>query len=468
MHDVVPARISPSIAPAALDVVAAACLVGGNTIGGYLFSSEWMVLGLFPPVHRGVALVAIRCALWPTPSLFQTWRLRAAKYRGLPRQVIAVALLTRAGVLAAGLAASIAQPASLVDSPRISDNPVVTLPARWDAFWYLSIARYGYDWTPDHAHQQQNIAFFPAHPIAMRIAGDLATIPAYVLHAPNLLGGGDGRVLWASVFTSTLFVLIALSGLRRLALEDSGDATAASRACLLLATYPFAVFFSAPYQSRWRCSHSCRSCSRGGGGIRAAASHGGWCSDCAVRMDGASRWRWGSIGFISRPPDFPWRRAWLLILAAPLGAALYSMYIYHLTGDPFSWASAQHAWGGKLQPLEFIFRRWHTVQARGLRVYFRHDPADALSFVAVVWMVAAAVALLARRQWLYGSVILAYLAPAVAIDLPATGRLTAVLFPAFILLGARLRQRWFFVLASLFMAGQVWFACRFFLWKTPY
>jgi hypothetical protein len=83
MHDVVPARFSPRIARPALDVVAAACLVGGNTRGGCLFSLEWMVLGLFPLFIGGVALVAIRCALWPTPSLIQTWRLRAAKHRGL-------------------------------------------------------------------------------------------------------------------------------------------------------------------------------------------------------------------------------------------------------------------------------------------------------------------------------------------------------------------------------------------------
>jgi hypothetical protein len=83
-------------------------------------------------------------------------------------------------------------------------------------------------------------------------------------------------------------------------------------------------------------------------------------------------------------------------------------------------------------------------------------------------MVAASIVLIVRRRWLYGMIILAYLAPAIAIDLPATGRLTAVLFPAFVLAASRLQRRWFAMLTVLFAAGQIWFACRFFLWETPY
>jgi hypothetical protein len=171
---------------------------------------------------------------------------------------------------------------------------------------------------------------------------------------------------------------------------------------------------------------------------------------------------------MNRRPGSNWRGAWMLIAAAPLGAALYSGYIYYLTGDPFAWVTAQHAWGGRLQPFAFITRRWHILQDRGLDGYLRFNPSDLLAFMAAVTMIGTGLWLLWRRRWLYGGLMLAYLSPAVAIDLPATGRLTAVVFPMFIVLGAWCKGRTFFGLASLFAAGQIWFAWRFFIWKTPY
>ena len=81
---------------------------------------------------------------------------------------------------------------------------------------------------------------------------------------------------------------------------------------------------------------------------------------------------------------------------------------------------------------------------------------------------ATGVWLLARREWLYGGIVLAYLAPAVAIDLQAIGRMTSLLFPVFIVLGARVKGARFGVLAAVFLGLQIWFSCRFFLWQSPY
>jgi hypothetical protein len=264
-----------------------------------------------------------------------------------------------------------------------------------------------------------------------------------------------------------LFFTLALSRVHRLASEDMGQ-TAATSACVLLASYPFAVFFSAPYSESlallalvslviaWRTHDT-----RGGvlwGIVLGLCRSNGWCVALALLADRAMR----------RRSALTWRGAWILIAAAPCGAALYSLYIYHLTGDPFAWASAQHAWGAHLQPVAFVTRRWHTLDVHGLRWYLRRDPADLLSFVAALGMGVAAIVLIARREWLYGVLIVAYLAPAIAIDLPATGRQTAVLFPAFILLGQRVNRRWLIPLAVVFAALQGWFAWRFFSWETPY
>ncbi|HZP47514.1 MAG TPA: mannosyltransferase family protein [Vicinamibacterales bacterium] len=457
------ARRSPS-APIVFDVAAGACLIAGNTLGGLIFPPQWMVGGLFPPVFVGMALVAIRCVRYPVPSLFATWWPRATAH-AVVRTALSVALVTRAAVLAVGLVAAIHHPARFTVAPKVSDDALVNLPARWDAFWYLGIARYGYEAAPTREDHQHNIAFFPAYPAAMRVAGDLVVIPAYLFNAPSFLGNGDSRVLWGGVFASVLFFALALARLQRLASIDLPPA-AADRACVLTAVYPFALFFSAPYSESlallalvslvlaWRA--------RDGRGVWWGILFGltrsnGWCVAVALAAD----------RLLSREPGRS-RVSWWLVASAPIGAALYSLYVWHLTGHPLQWAAAQHAWGGKLQPLEFVVRRWNTIDARGLRGYVRHDPADAAAFVAAMGMLAASVWLLARRQWLYGMLILAYLGPAIAIDLPATGRMTALLFPAFFILAERFRGVRFAALAILFAVGQAWLASRFFEWRTPY
>jgi heme/copper-type cytochrome/quinol oxidase subunit 4 len=115
-----------------------------------------------------------------------------------------------------------------------------------------------------------------------------------------------------------------------------------------------------------------------------------------------------------------------------------------------------------------VFRRLELLQRRGFHRWFRQDPTDVLGFVAAAGMTVAAFWMMVRRQWLYGVLIVAYLAPAVAIDLPATGRMTALLFPVFVWLASRVRGGWFVALASLFAYGEGWLAWRFFLWQTPY
>jgi Mannosyltransferase (PIG-V) len=468
MHGVSPARPSPSAAPAVVDIVAAICIVAGNTLTGRILPPTWPVAGLSLALLTGIGLLILRCIIWPSPSLFRTWWPRVVAAPGATGRVLVVAAATRVAVLAAGLIVVLLYSHRLADTPRISTDAVVSLPARFDAFWYLDVARHGYHPPPGQDGPLQNIAFFPAYPIAMRIAGDLLTIPASLLHAPDWLGSGDGRVVWGGVLVSLLCFPLALLRVHRLASEDTHDPGAADRACLLLAAYPFALFFSAPYSESlallalvslvlaWKRQE------QGGGALWGVlfglCRSNGWCVALALALDR-----------LLRPaPRTAWSRAWMVIAAAPLGAALYSAYVYHLTGDPFAWASAQHAWGFRFQPLSFLVRRSHIVRDIGLRAFWRRDPADIVGFIAALVIAAAGVWLLARREWLYGGIVLAYLAPAVAIDLQAIGRMTSLLFPVFIVLGERVKGARFAALAVVFLGVQMWFACRFFLWQSPY
>jgi hypothetical protein len=465
MHTVALARCSPKTPPAAIDAAAVLCLLAGNSVGDFVFPPTWRVLGVYPTFVVGVALVAIRCALWPRPSVIETLRARLTG-GDLPRRVMWTAALTRAAVLAVGLAASLAHADRVAENPRISNSPLVSLPARWDAFWYHGIARYGYAWQPGHDDAQQNIAFFPAFPIAMHVAGDLLTIPAYALRAPNLFGSGDGRVMWGGVFLSIVCFLLAIPRVFRVALLDTGDEAAAGRACLLLAAYPYALFFSAPYSESlallalaslvlaWR-----RQERRGAiwGVVFGLCRSNGWCVAVALLADRL---------LARRRSD--WRTTCALIAAAPVGAIAYSAYVYRLTGHPFAWAAAQHAWGATLDPTSFVRRRWEILHHLGAFGYLGRDPADVIAFVAVTLMIGVSVAALMRREWLNGAIVLAYLAPAIAIDLPAVGRLSALMFPAFIFLSRKIHGATFAATFVLFLAGQMWFAYRFFLWRTPY
>jgi hypothetical protein len=94
---------------------------------------------------------------------------------------------------------------------------------------------------------------------------------------------------------------------------------------------------------------------------------------------------------------------------------------------------------------------------------------DALTGAVVVLSLSTAVLLLAQRRWLLGMLVLAYLAPAIAIDLPAAGRMTAVLFPMFIALASALRNCYLFWTVTVsFALLQLFLAARFYTWRTPY
>ena len=112
-------------------------------------------------------------------------------------------------------------------------NELLNLPVRWDAGWYLSIVTDGYRYTPGDPSVQQNIVFFPAYPMLMRVAG-------------RLLGGDMTGYVAAGTIISLAAFFAALIYLYLFARDRDGDETARG-AVWLLAAYPFAIFFGALY-----------------------------------------------------------------------------------------------------------------------------------------------------------------------------------------------------------------------------
>ncbi len=167
-------------------------------------------------------------------------RWRRAIGRGRPAAVNAAlvgVLGTRPAILFVGYFALVAF-GYIHDRPpvRFSENEIINLQARWDAPWYLTIATEGYRFQRNDSGSQQNIVFFPAFPTGVADGG--ATARRNVdrrLHRRGYAG-----LNWVAFFLALVYLFMLARDL--LERED-----AARAAVLLVATYPFALFYGAIY-----------------------------------------------------------------------------------------------------------------------------------------------------------------------------------------------------------------------------
>jgi hypothetical protein len=361
-------------------------------------------------------------------------------------------------------------------TPRVSEHPFWNVGSRWDAFWYLSIANGGYDWDPSRPDEQWNVAFFPAFPIAMRVAGNLVTMPLYWVKDDTLLGGSaDTRLQFAGLLLSVGAFLWGLGIVYELARSDLGD-DRAKWAVVLLAYFPFALFFSIPYteglfflaiasaflaarQERWVAVFVW--------GALAALTRQTGVMLCIPLfwMAATPLWRhWRSEGRIAPGAIGP-----VLASAGPAaGLALHMAFLYRQFGDPFAWVKAQAGWWHSDSAFPFFVERVRDIEGYGFGEYVRRYPGRAIGTLVPVLALAVL-----WRVWkispAYALLIVVTLVPAVGIDTPSIGRLAAPLFPLFIGLAALLpRSRHAIWLVMLFGAGQLWASSVFFGWDAFY
>jgi Gpi18-like mannosyltransferase len=110
-------------------------------------------------------------------------------------------------------------------------HPFVNMWARWDAGWYLDVAKNGYRFLPG---EQSNVAFFPLYPYVVRLVHSAIRLP------------GDLGWLLVGIIVSNIALFAALIYLYRLIRLDYDRATAA-RAVLYLCVFPTTLFLSAVY-----------------------------------------------------------------------------------------------------------------------------------------------------------------------------------------------------------------------------
>lgn len=392
-------------------------LTGGVRVdlGLLTFSNRSTERALF----QAISVLTIRQIVLPGPGVVSTaaklWRYlaenRATGHAGaiawldgmrpVPL-VLAIVLITRATVLAVGVLATLSATPS-GDAAR--DNslersqsaPIEYLHGRWDAGWYASIAVNGYVWNADTPGVQQNVAFFPAFPIVVRLAMRATEPIVNAIGAPDAFGREPGvRAENIGCIISILCFFGALLLLGRIAELEIGRALS-NRAIVLAGVAPFSFFFSAAYTESLLLLSVL--------GAFHFLRHGrfGWWIICGL-IAGLTK----QTGFllsiplgiyamslrsqVSAPSRDDWRHL-AGVLAPTAGACLYSGYLWWAFGDPIAWVRAQGAW--------HTSDRWiHLSHARSVLEFGTLYPYEAVNLLSV--LVSAPLIWQSRRlHWSY-------------------------------------------------------------------
>jgi hypothetical protein len=368
------------------------------------------------------------------------------------RLALTLLIATRLPVLAVGaLAVTVVgtiPPPTGIGLWRVSTGELANLLARWDTYYYYTIATEGYHWNPDvFAHQ--NAGFFPLLPLLMRAVTTVTGIP----------------VLIAGLVISLIAFAVAIVVLHRLAVLEIG-AQRARWASILLASFPFALFYSAVYAESLFLLATV-------GAFYAMRRQAHWWMAVCGLAAGLDR----PNGFLLALPLLflalrpregatagEHRTRAVLAASAPLaGLALFCGYFQIRFGDPLVYFRAKNAWGAPLlgqPPASDLPRLPGELLIKPLEVI--------LFVVGIVVFATAAMAsrdIVRRFGLAYGVLLVVNLVPPVLKQLfVGTGRYAAVTFPLFFWLALRLPQRWLWPVTVAFGTGQAVLAALFFLW----
>lgn len=454
-------RLIDAVSMFGVALAASVLIFGGFRV--MVAGTRLSVTGWWRPALVAIALIALRHWAHPdSPAWTRAWRGVSGWWRSPDtRAVLPIHLASRVGVLAVGFLAVV-----LIGFPnerppfQIYDNALLDLPARWDAGWYLGVANEGYHWSPNRPNEQQNIAFFPAFPLAVR----------YV----SIIFGR--QPLWTGVVLALAFFFWALVYFLRLARDHLGDDDQAATAVVLLASYPFALFFSAPYSEALfllalvgAVFHFRRHelWAAAGWGLVAGLTrpNGAFLSIVLGLMvlETASRaWRAGT------PLQWSQQLDRLAAAAAPgIGMLFFSTFILFLTGSPFQWTAQNAAWGRTYRSLDTVVTdRVGYIMDNGLYDYASSQALDMFYLASVLFILSAVWPVYRRFGLPYAALLLVNLIPPMlAGGLLSIGRVTSTLFPAFLWLAAvvpaRHRTAWVVVFALL----QGFAAVLFFTWR---
>ena len=258
---------------------------------------------------------------------------RASKRAAVARPTLSAAHLQIAGwwagsrlfVVACAAAAQVVRWPDRTFHKSLEHHPLTVL-GTWDSLWYEIAAAHGYLLIPG---QFSDPAFFPLLPIVEHAFS--------VLGVPTIVTG----VVVANL--ALLVGLIALYEVGRLLLPEAD----ARRAAVYLAVFPYGFAFSMAYpeslalaavalcalfalRRRWLAAGAC---------VAAATLARPQGVFLALPL-AAAAWQWWEV-----MPERERTRAVTAVLAGPAALISFSLYLWHVLGNPLAWSQAELAWG---------------------------------------------------------------------------------------------------------------------------
>ncbi len=300
----------------------------------------------------------------------------------------------------------------------------VDLFQRWDAYWFLNIAREGYQYhgvqpqvgQVPRQREETNITPFPLYPLSIWLTAHLT---------------GDRSI--AGLLVSLVCFLAAAFVLHRDWRARFGRSHA-TRALTLLALCPGAFIYNAPYSEALFLLLTALCLSRAARGQPLQAGLFGLGAS-ATRLAGLLLAPAVALQLWLKPDRPPASRAALqeALLAATLvasGAGIYFLYLYRITGDPLAYFTAQQGWH------KMFTAPWSTLAAQ-LTPDLLREPTRLLNLGSAALFISLTVA--ALRRWRAGEVTtgevaylgLGVLMPLCSSNLLGLPRYLMVLFPAY-------------------------------------
>ena len=459
----------------ALTIAAVVLAIDVAIVGGFALSIGPVPLSVRSPGRLFIAaavLAAIRHVLFRADPLHVRLARALKRLRGCETAAVAAeAFVSRAAVVVVGFLAVVTFGLSQPETGFVlARDPLLNLPARFDAGWYGTIAQDGYAFHGAY-DRQQNIAFFPAFPMLMRAAG--VASGGFTPGVPK--PWRQARMLWGGVFLSVAAFVWACVYLFRLA-REIGLAGRASAAVWLIASYPFAAYFSAAYTEGLFLLGSVGAFYhfRRQEWLRAAAwgllvgltRPNGCFLSVALAVLMLEEWRRRSSPRGGRYPRF----TALATAASPgVGMLIYSAYIKSLTGSWIGWARVQEAWGRSFEGFTPVLRGLGWVSNEGLVRVVSNVPFDALNATAVVFALAMTWPVWRRLGAAWAVfVLINVVIPVAGGGVLSLGRMTSTLFPLFLALAAILPEAFVVPTVLVFALGQGLVTALFFTWRPMF
>lgn len=359
--------------------------------------------------------------------------------------------------------------------------------AHWDAIHYLDVAVNGYGRA---APGDVRAAFYPLYPMLVHVAAGFSSSPGVVLVAAYLVS--------AASFLGALWLLRELVGLEL-------GSRPAMRTVLLLAVFPAAFYYSAPYPESLfllvsvGAVYAARRGRWAWAGLLAAAASATRPQGLLVAIPIALMYLYGprsdgvpsalaghAKGLRERMrPRYPIRRSAAWIALAPAGIVLFSLYLWAKVGDPLAWRAVESGAYryALLNPVTGLWRAataavsgaGHLLSGTPTVIHHFPDPwlaeARVVAFVVLALGWVAAVGAFRRLPLPYGAYAAASLFVPLVLQVPeeplrGLTRYVCVVFPLFMWLAIvceRPRVRMPVLAASI--AGLVLLTAQFAAWR---